>query len=157
MKKLEDLLKTFLKNGLKISQNKCQLFRKELQYIGNTIFIQEKRVCIKPLHSTLEAIQKLRPPTTVNGCRSFVGMVNFLSIFFQDLQKHFKPISGLTRKYRPFNWGQEQQHLKKLRVDYKNHQYYIYLMAKGDSICIQILVNIPWAVLYIRYKMESLN
>ena len=36
-------------------------------------------------------------------------MVNFLSIFCQDLQTHLKPIYDLTRKDRPFNWGQEQQ------------------------------------------------
>ena len=36
-------------------------------------------------------------------------MVNFLSIFCQDLQKLMKPIYDLTRKDRPFNWGQEQQ------------------------------------------------
>ena len=55
--------------------------------MGNTIFIQGKRVCVKPLHSRLEAIQKLEPPKTVKGCRSFAGMVNFLSIFCQYLQK----------------------------------------------------------------------
>ena len=77
--------------------------------MGNTIFIQEKRVCVKPLNSRLGAIQKLRPPTTVKGCRSFVGMVNFLSIFCQDLQKYLKPIYDLTRKDRSFKWGQEQQ------------------------------------------------
>ena len=87
MRKLDDLLKALLKNGLKISPKKCQLLRKELQCMGNTIFIQEKRVCVKPLHSRLEAILKLRLPTTVKGCRSFAGMVNFLSIFCQDLQK----------------------------------------------------------------------
>ena len=69
--KLEDLLKVLLKNGLKVLLKKCQLFRKELQYMGNTIFIKDKRVCIKPLRSTLEAIQKLRPPMTVKGCISF--------------------------------------------------------------------------------------
>ena len=63
--KLEDLLKALLKNGLKISPKKCQLFRTELQHMGNTIFIQERRVCIKPLRSRLEAIQKLKLPTTV--------------------------------------------------------------------------------------------
>ena len=83
MTKLEDLLKALLKNGLKISPKKCQLFRKALQYIGNSIFIQEKRVCIRLLCSRLEAIQKLRLPTIVKGCRSFVGMINFLSIFCQ--------------------------------------------------------------------------
>ena len=58
--------------------------------MGNTIFIQGKRVCVKPLCSRLEAIQKLEPPVTGKGCRSFAVMVNFLSIFCQDLQKHFK-------------------------------------------------------------------
>ena len=77
MTKLEDLLKALLKNALKISPKKCQLLRKELQYMGNTIFIQEKRLCVWPLHSRLEAVQKLRPPTAVKGCRSFEGMVNF--------------------------------------------------------------------------------
>ena len=55
--------------------------RKELQYMANTIFIKDRRVCVKLLWSRLEAIQKLKPPTMVKGCRSFTGMVNFLSLF----------------------------------------------------------------------------
>ena len=55
--KLEDLLKVSLQNGLKISPKKCQLYRKELQYMGNAIFIKDRRVCIKPLQSRLEAIK----------------------------------------------------------------------------------------------------
>ena len=49
--KLEDLLKALLKNGLKMYPKKCQLFRTNLQYMGNKIFIQNKRACIKPLRS----------------------------------------------------------------------------------------------------------
>ena len=75
--KLEDLLKALLKNGLKISPKNCQLFRTDLQYMGNTIFIKNKRVCVKPLRNRLEAIQKVKPPTTVKGCRRFTEMVNF--------------------------------------------------------------------------------
>ena len=47
--KSEYLLRALLKNGLKISPKKCQLFRKELQYIANTIFIKDKSVCVKLL------------------------------------------------------------------------------------------------------------
>ena len=47
--KLIDLLRALCKNSLKISPKKCQLFKTELQYMGNTIFIKEKRVCVKPL------------------------------------------------------------------------------------------------------------
>ena len=66
-------------------------------------------MCVRPLHHGLEAIQILKPSTTAKGDRSFVGMVNFLSIFCPDLQKLFKPIYNLTRKDRQFVWGQEQQ------------------------------------------------
>ena len=107
--KLEDLLKALLKNGLKISLKKCQLFRSNSHYMGNEIFIQNKKVCVKPLRSRLEAIHKLQPPTTVKGHRSFSRMVNFLSMFCPELQKLLKPIYDLTRKGRPFIWGKEQQ------------------------------------------------
>ena len=39
--KLIDLLQALCKNGLNISPKKCQLFKTELQYMGNTIFIRE--------------------------------------------------------------------------------------------------------------------
>ena len=109
MDKLEDLLKALLKNGLKISPKKCQLFKTNLLYMGNEIFIENKRVCVKPLRSRLEAIQKLQLPSMVKGCRSFAGMVNFLGMFCPELQKLLKPIYNLTRKGRPFIWGKEQQ------------------------------------------------
>ena len=107
--KLEDLLKALLKNGLKISPKKCQIFRKKLQYMGNEIFIKDKRVCIKMLRNRLEVIQRLQSPTTVKGCRSFTGIVNFLIMFCPELQKLLKPIYDLTRKDRPFVWGKEWQ------------------------------------------------
>ena len=77
--------------------------------MGNTIFIKDKRVCIKPLMNRVEAIQRLKPPTTVKGCRSFVEMVNFLSMFCPELQKLLKPIYDLTRKGTQFVWEKEQQ------------------------------------------------
>ena len=107
--KLIDLLQVLCKNGLKISPKKCQLFKTELQYMGDAIFIKEKRVCVKPLRSRLEAIQKLKPPMNQKGCRSFVGIVNFVSIFCPELQKLLKPIYELTKKGRPFILGDEQQ------------------------------------------------
>ena len=107
--KLEDKLSALLKNRLKVSPKKCQLFKTSLQYIGNEIFIENKKVCIKPLRNRLEAIQKLQPPRTTKGCRGFTGVVNFLSMFCPELQKLLKPIYDLTRKGRPFLWGKEQQ------------------------------------------------
>ena len=87
MHKLEDIFSALLKNGLKISPKKCQLFKTSLQYMGNEIFIESKKVCVKPLRSRLEAIQKLQPPKTPKGCRSFA-----------EVQKLLKPIYDLKTK-----------------------------------------------------------
>ena len=110
MAKLEDLLKALLMNGLKISPKKCQLFKTELQYMGNVIILKDRKVCVKPLRSRLESIQKLHLPTIPKGCRSFVGMVNFLKhVLPQNCKNLLKPIYDLTRKGRQFIWGEEQQ------------------------------------------------
>ena len=106
MAKLEDLLKALLKNGLKILPKKCQLFKTELQYMGNTIFIKDGKVGVKPLRSRIEDILKLEPPKMPKGCRSFAGMANFLSI---------KPIYDLTRKGRPFIWGEQQESFEQIK------------------------------------------
>ena len=60
--------------------------------------VKERRACVKPSRHRLEAIQKLRPPTPIKGCRHLPGMVNFVSMFCPELQKLLKPIYELTRK-----------------------------------------------------------
>ena len=87
--KLEDVLKALLKKGLKISPKKCQLFKTELQYMGNVIFIKDKKVCGKPLRSRVEAIQKLIHPTMAKGCQSFAGMVNFFKYVLSRIKKNY--------------------------------------------------------------------
>ena len=52
MSKLEDLLRALLRNGLKISPQKCQLFKTSLQYKENEIFIENKKVCVKATKDT---------------------------------------------------------------------------------------------------------
>ena len=154
--KLEDLLKALHKNGLKISPKKCQLFKTDLQYMGNTVFIRNKRVCIRPSRSQIEAIQKLKPPTMIKGCQSFVGMVNFVSIFCPELQKLLKPIYDLTRKGRQFIWGKNNKRaLMRSNTDYKDPQSYIYLTDMGSFNYIQILVSSPLVVCCIKFKMDS--
>ena len=100
MNKLADILSALLKNRLKISPKKFQLFKTSLQYMGNEIFFEGKKVCVKPLRNRLEAIQNLQPPKTPKGC---------ISMFCPELQKLLKPTYNLTRKGRPFHWGKEQQ------------------------------------------------
>ena len=71
---------------------------------------------MKPLHSQLEAIQKIRPPATAKQCKSFAGMVNLVSIFCPDLHKLLKLIYNLMRKGRQFIWGKEQDAFEEIKT-----------------------------------------
>ena len=103
------LFKALIRNGLKISPKKCQLFKTNLIYMGHTMLIEEGLPKLKPLKTRVEAILKLDPPKTIKDCRSFCGMVNYLSIYLKDLQTKLIPIYYLTRKGVPFIWGEEQK------------------------------------------------
>ena len=109
LNRLETLFKAMIKHGLKLSPKKCQLFMKHLVYMGNVFHIDGSTISITPLQSRVEAIQKLQPPTNVKECKSFCGVVNYLSIFCRHLQKLLKLIYDLTRKGRPFHWQEEHQ------------------------------------------------
>ena len=107
MSLLVKLFKALIRNGLKISPKKCQLFKTDLVYMGHTMLI-EGLPKLKPLKTRIEAILKLEPPKTIKDCRSFCGMVNYLSIYLKDLQTKLIPIYYLTRKGVPFVWGKGQ-------------------------------------------------
>ena len=77
--------------------------------MGNVFHINGSTISITPLQSRIEAIQKLQPPTNVKGCKSFCGVVNYLSIFCRHLQKLLKPIYDLIKKGGPFVWQEKQQ------------------------------------------------
>ena len=104
MQLFKQLLVSLILHGLKLSPRKCQLFMKHLVYLENVFHIENGVITITPMKSRIEAIQKLLPPSTVKGCKSFCGMVNYLSLFCKDLQKTLKPIYELTRKEMPFYW-----------------------------------------------------
>ena len=108
-KLLEQLFQSMCKNGLELSPTKCQLFRTKLTYMGNEFVICIRTMTITPLRSRTEAISKIPTPKTAKQCKSFCGVVNYLSLFCPDLQTLLKLIVELTRKGGPFVWGQEQE------------------------------------------------
>ena len=95
---------------------------------------------------------------TVEGCRRFVQMVNFFSLFYLKFQKLLKPIYDLTRKGRQFIWGEEQQITFK---EIKSRLIKPPVLQLPDSKCRFHLYSdtskFPMAVLYTKFTMENLN
>ena len=77
--------------------------------MGNDFVIRGKSITITSLKSHTEAIQKIPTPHTPNDCKSFCGLVYYLSLFYNSLQKVLKPITDLTRKAVCFIWGKLQE------------------------------------------------
>ena len=86
--KLEDLLKELLKNGLMISAKSANCLR--ICGIWEILFYTRKEGMHKTHKMRIEAIQYLKPPTTLKGYRSFAGAVNFLSLFCPEVKTLLK-------------------------------------------------------------------
>ena len=114
-------------------------------------------MCIT-FESRLEATQSYNPPHMVKGCRSFVGMVNFLSMFCPELQKLLKPIYDLIRKGRPFLWGKEQQDSFE-EIKYRLIKPPVMHMPNktGTFNLYPDTSNLQLAAHYTKYRMENLK
>ena len=89
--------------------------------MGYEFTITKRTITITPLGSRTEAINKIPTPRTPKQCKSFCGVVNYLSLFCPDLQKLLKPTVDLTRKGRPFIWGDVQEKaFKEVKLRLKN-------------------------------------
>ena len=106
---LVNLFESLRHHGLKISPKKCQFFRTSLIYMGYRFLIDDGKPSFTAMKDKCEAIRALETPKNVRDCRKFCGMVNFLSTFLPDLQKHLIPIYNLTRKNQIFKWNDESQ------------------------------------------------
>ena len=121
MDRILDMLKALIEHGLKLSPKKCQFFRDELVYMGNVFKTSDDGITITPIKTRQEAILNAPTPTTPKECKSFCGVVNYVSLFCPHLQTLLAPIYDLTRKGRPFVWTPLHQ---------KNFEKIKQLMAK---------------------------
>lgn len=98
------------KYGLKLHPGKCQLFRKEVQFLGHRVSASG----ISPDPEKVSAVQGWEPPRTVRQVRSFLGFVDYSRHFIKGLSEIAKPLNQLlsgTRHSRvrgspSVNWDQ---------------------------------------------------
>ena len=117
---LKNLLEVLTKFGLKISPHKCQLFRNKLVYMGLEFLVKNGTSHYTAMRDKCDAIRNMKVPKSVKECRTFCGMVNFLSTFCKNLRQLLIPIYELTKKYACFVWTDRHQQafeeIKKLLV-----------------------------------------
>ena len=76
---------------------------------GNIFQTSDDGITITPIKTRQEAILNTPTPTTPKECKSFCGVVNYVSLFYPYLQALLAPIYDLTRKGRSFVWTKLHQ------------------------------------------------
>ena len=88
---LTSVLKRHMETNLVLNWEKCHFMVREGIVLGHRIFGRE----IEVDQAKIEIKEKLPPPTSVKGVRSFLGHTGFYRRFIQDFSKVSKPLSNL--------------------------------------------------------------
>ena len=99
-KTLQDVFQRLRDSGLTLKQEKCQLFKTSLKYLGY-IFTKDG---VKPDPDKVRSIREAPTPTNASEVRSFMGMVTFCARFIPHLATTGAPLMELTHKNTKWKW-----------------------------------------------------
>ncbi|KAL0185286.1 hypothetical protein M9458_002856, partial [Cirrhinus mrigala] len=89
------VLKALQRHGVKLKLEKCELFRKEVRYVGRLVSAEGVKVDPKDI----EAVQALkhRRPQTVGDVRQLLGFLSCYRTYVQDFSRIAKPLYDLLQ------------------------------------------------------------
>lgn len=93
-KNLDIVLKTLEEVNMKINLDKCELLKKEIEFLGVIVCV----LGIKTNPKKVKAIASFLPPRTLKDLRSFLGMSGYYRRFIKDYAKIAKPPSRTLSK-----------------------------------------------------------
>lgn len=100
IKNLDIVFERFSQTGLKLKPKKCQLFRKEVEFLGH--IINENGVHTDP--RKIQCIKEWPLPKNIKEVQSFLGLCSYYRRFIASYSHIAKPLSRLTEKNQKFEW-----------------------------------------------------
>ena len=91
--------------NLKLKPSKCKLLQEKVKFLGSMVSADG----IEPDPDKIQAIVDWPQPTNLTELRAFVGLANYYRRHIEGFSNIAKPLSDLTKKNRPFFWGDDQQ------------------------------------------------
>jgi hypothetical protein len=102
---LQMLFHKLRRANLALNQEKCELFKKELRFLGHKI----NEYGILPDPQKIEKVQEFPVPKNVRQIKGFLGLASYYRKFIKDFSKIAKPLNNLTKKGVEYDWTQECQ------------------------------------------------
>ncbi|KAL1277385.1 hypothetical protein QQF64_024058 [Cirrhinus molitorella] len=92
---LRRVLRALHCHGVKLKPEKCEMFRREVRYVGRLVSAEGVRVDPRDL----EAVRSLthRTPQTVGDVRRLVGFLSYYRTFIQDFSRVARPLYELLQ------------------------------------------------------------
>ena len=111
---VKETMEKLEKAGYRLHPNKCEFFKQEAEWIGHRIYQNG----IRPLQDKLEAITKIEIPKNEKEPKSFLGAIQYLAKYIENLSAKTDILRKLLKKQNEWNWTQEHteafNNLKKL-------------------------------------------
>ena len=99
------VLKRIESAGATLNPEKCEFSQKTVKFLGN--IIDENGIRADPAKTS--AIREMKPPNNFSELRRFMGMVNQLGRFSENLATLTQPLRELLSKKHTWLWGPSQE------------------------------------------------
>ena len=117
VKHVQEVLKRLREHDLFCKPEKCEFFRKLVEYLG--LIISKGRIAMD--EGKVKAILEWPVPKNVKDIQAFLGFANFYRRFIEDFSGIVKPMTSLLRKDAPWKWTQaEEESFKTLKDRFTN-------------------------------------
>ena len=101
-KNLVEVFRRLRGAGLKLNPGKCEIFRKEVVYLGHVV--NENGVATDPMKAV--AVKEWPTPSNVREVRGFLGLCSYYRKFVANFASIARPLHQLTEKGAKFVWSE---------------------------------------------------
>ena len=102
-KELTDVLTRLENAGYRLSEGKSEFFKTEIEWIGHKI----DQNGIRPLQDKLLAMKNLKQPNNEKELKSFLGAIQYLSLYIDNLSAQTDSLRQLLKKDTEWLWTEK--------------------------------------------------
>ncbi|PIK38623.1 hypothetical protein BSL78_24533 [Apostichopus japonicus] len=103
MERLTEVFGRLREARLKLNPEKCNLFQREVNYLGHIVSGHG----IAPDPEKIKSVVEWPTPCSVTEVRSFVGLCSYYRRFVKGFSQFCTPLFRLTEKGNRFNWNED--------------------------------------------------
>ena len=89
------VLRALQHHGVKLKPEKCELFRREVRYVGRLVSADGVRIDPKDLEAVVSL--KTNTPQTVGDIRRILGFLSYYRSYIQDFSRIARPLYELLQ------------------------------------------------------------